>query len=85
MRNPATLNSDEFNEFTAAIAQFDRSSWGDYWVQLRDGTLVRPVYRQTEHETEVTSFFTEDYKFCWNLDGTSVTRSDYDMMEIVRK
>lgn len=55
----------------------------EYGVRLRNGTIVRPVFKAAEDETCEDAFFAENYKYCWNLDGTSVTRSDYDMMEIV--
>jgi hypothetical protein len=45
--------------------------------------IVKPIYKPAEDETSEDAFFTEDYEYCWNLDGTSVTRRDFDMMEIV--
>jgi hypothetical protein len=45
--------------------------------------MVYPVYKPAEDETCEDAFFTEDYGYCWNLDGTSVTSHDFDMMEIV--
>ena len=82
MINPATLPSDQLNSFTHLIVEYDVLGWAGRWVKLRDGTLVRPVYKEAEDETCSDAFFTKDYKYCWNLDGTSVTRGDYDMMEI---
>ena len=76
-KNPAAQPQDELNDFTHMIAK--NSGDGNYWVRLRDGALVRPVFNSEEE-----AFFTTDYKMCWNLDGTSMKRSDYDMMEIVK-
>lgn len=83
MINPATRPSNELNEFTQCVKQMKFES-SDYWVRLRNGTLVRPVFKEAEDEYCEDAFFGEGYKYCWNLDGTSVTRRDYDMMEIVR-
>jgi hypothetical protein len=83
--NPATADSDELNDFTNNVRTIARNFWSpNYWVKLRNGTLVRPIYTPAEDDTCVASFFADGYKYCWNLDGTSVTRPDYDMMEIVR-
>jgi len=89
MINPATQPSDRLNEFTCKVKSLGDSypyGWAksSYWVRLRNGTLVQPEFKAAEDETCVDSFFAEGYRYCWNLDGTSVTRSDYDMMEIVR-
>lgn len=87
MTNPATRPSNELNDFTRWFSMMSEG-WpnctGDYWVRLRNGTLVRPVFKAAEDEYCEDAFYAEGYRYCWNLDGTSVTRSDYDMMEIVR-
>lgn len=86
MINPATRPSNELNDFTRWFSMMTEG-WpnrpGEFWVRLRNGTLVRPVFKAAEDEYCEDAFYAEDYKYCWNLDGTSVTRSDYDMMEIV--
>ena len=80
MLNPAThIQRDEFNEFTRVVWQLK----GSKMVRLRNGTFVQPIFKPAEDETCNDAFFTEDYKYCWNLDGTSVTNSEYDMMEIL--
>ena len=84
MINTATLPRDQLNSFTHLIANGRVIKTGR-WVKLRNGTLVRPVFKAAEDETCEDAFFAENYKYCWNLDGTSVTRRDYDMMEIVQK
>ena len=85
--NPATRPQDQLNEFTRIVKDFFRSTndyaRNHYVVKLRNGTEVQPEYKSAEDETCEDAFFAEGYKYCWNLDGTSVTRSDYDMMEIV--
>ena len=83
--NPATAPQDELNQFTCTVKQFFRSnndySQKHYSVRLRNGTMVKPEYKEAEDEYCEDVFFTEDYR--WNLDGTSVTSREYDMMEIV--
>lgn len=82
MINPATQPSNELNDFTSKVRQFTLFSNG-YCVRLRNGTLVRPAFQSAEDETCEDFFFAEGYKYCWNLDGTSVTSRDYDMMDFV--
>lgn len=84
MKNPATHTSrGELNEFT----QYIHDTWVDFsqktFIKLRDGTIVQPIFVPAEDETCEDAFFTEDYRYCWNLDGTSVTSRDYDMMELI--
>lgn len=88
--NPATQPQDQLNKFTENVKWLGSNAvdgelmWhATEWVRLRNGTLVRPVFKAAENDTCEDAFITEDYSYCWNLDGTSVTRSDYDMMEIV--
>lgn len=84
MINPATQSRDQLNPFTHMIVEYDVLSWADHWVRLRNGALVRPVYKEAEDEYCEDAFFAEGHVlYCWNLDGTSVTSRDYDMMEIV--
>ena len=91
MKNPATKSSNELNVFTDLVDTYGKQNWGDrrgLYVRLRNGTLVRPVIFPGEDHWEddfdgPRGFKTEDWHYCWNLDGTSVTRPDYDMMEIV--
>lgn len=89
MKNPATHTSkNELNAFTQLI--HDR--WIDHseltFVKLRDGTVVQPIIFLGEDTWEddynkPRGFNTSDWSYCWNLDGTSVTRFDYDMMELM--
>lgn len=89
MYNPATRSCNEFNDFTRFFA-YMKPGWpgrtAEYWIKLRNGELVRPVVFMGEDHWEddfnkPRGFMTEKYR--WNLDGTSITRSDYDMMELV--
>lgn len=89
MINPATQPQDQLNDFTQKVRALGHSRFGGweksgYCVRLRNGTLVRPEFKVAEDDTCEDAFFAEGYKYCWNLDGTSVTSRDYDMMEIVR-
>lgn len=84
MKNPATDPKYELNDFTNNIRVIARNLWeGNYWVQLRNGELVRPVFIPAKYDGGADCFATEQYR--WKLDGTSMTRSRHDMMEIVKK
>ena len=90
--NPATRPQNELNEFTENVKRLFSASneYGRYGrqylvVRLRNGSLVQPEYRAAEHETEEDAFYAEGYRYCWNLDGSSVTSSNYDMMGIEYK
>ncbi len=80
--NPATRPSNELNDFTDTVRIFS-NGWGNYWVKLRDMSYVRPYLKEAEDETCEDAFFAEGYRYCWNLDGTSVVSGHYDMMELV--
>jgi hypothetical protein len=87
--NPATRPRDELNEFTFKVNElfrpeneYGRSTWH---VRLRDGTLVQPEFKEAEDTFCEDLFFAKGFRYGWNLDGTSVARFEYDMMEIVRK
>jgi hypothetical protein len=88
MKNPATAPQDKLNDFTRMFSDFDKT-WSqrtsNFWVVLRDGTRIRPYYNKAEHHTETDCFYGEldgRLMFCWNLDGTSVTSRDYDMVRL---
>ena len=84
MKNPATHTyQNELNAFTQVIHDRWIQSSNKTFVRLRNKTIVEPIFKPAEDENCEDAFFTEDYSYCWNLDGTSVTRSDYDMMEII--
>lgn len=85
--NPATQPSNELNNFTMKVRQFSLFSnpdWSGYRVKLRNGMLVQPEFKEAEDENCEDAFFAEGYRYCWNLDGTSVTNPEYDMMEFTR-
>jgi hypothetical protein len=79
MKNPATQSVDQLNGFTQYIK--DNPSC---MVKLRDGVFVQPMFMAAEDEYCTDSFATVDWTMCWNMDGSSVTRGDYDMMEIAK-
>lgn len=86
MMNPATKPRDELNEFTTQVKLCSTSigGWDEgAYVLLRNGALVRPDFKVAEDDTCTDAFFAEGYRYCWNLDGTSVTSRDYDMMELI--
>lgn len=77
MINPATRPRNEVNDFTVRIVLGD----GKVCVRLRNGEIVRPEFFPAADPTCEDCFMTDDK--CWDPDGHSVTRSDYDMMEIL--
>lgn len=89
MINPATQPQDQLNPFTQMVKSLgtlwdDPELYGNRdWVRLHNGALVRPKFMPAEDEYCIDCFGTDEYR--WNLDGTSVTRIDYDMMEIVNE
>lgn len=87
MKNPATRPQNELNEFTNLFAMMDESWQGrSAWVRLRNGQLVRPFILKAENEHCEDAFIVrEPFRMTWNLDGTSITRPDYDMMELIVK
>lgn len=89
MENPATKSRGELDDFTdtvRALAHGWSGGWKktSYYVRLRNGTLVRPAFVPTEDETCEDTFIAGEGLYRWNLNGTSVTSRDYDMMEIIR-
>jgi hypothetical protein len=78
MFNPATVDYNGLNVFTRIL----KNGKGEIHVKLRNGTLICPVYKEAEDDTCEDAFFANGYRYCWNLNGKSVTSSDYDMMEL---
>jgi hypothetical protein len=77
MKNPATQSRNDLNEFTIFVKENPNGM-----VRMRNGLIVQPLFVPAEDDTCTDSFFTENYSHAWNVDGTSVTNSDLDMMEI---
>ena len=86
MFNPATRPPNKLNDFTRFFTTAKEGWPGrteEFWIKLRNGDLVRPVLIPAEDATCEDCFGTGKYR--WNLDGTSVTNREYDMMELVIK
>jgi hypothetical protein len=89
IENPAVRPSNRFNEMTQFFKNATKDDYlisgNEYWIILRDGKKVRPWFHADEGEYCEDCFMARigEQLFCWNLDGTSVTRPDYDMMRIV--
>lgn len=87
MLNPAVAPQNELNAFTQEVkTRADNVSWGKMWVELRNGDLIRPKFSPAQNDTCEDSFVYYDElggMWLWNLDGTSVTNSKYDMCELV--
>lgn len=83
MRNPATfISHNDFNSFTELL--YLRIYGGQQvLVKLRDGRIT-PVMWHNGTKDEPDSYFfynSESVYFIWNKDGTSITRSEFDIME----
>jgi hypothetical protein len=83
MFNPATQSMHKLNVFTQYLVDNPGTK-----VKLRNGNIVMPVlYLGQENWADdydkPRGFMGNDWLWDWNLDGSSVTRPDYDMMEIV--
>ena len=78
MKNPAVQDLSQINVFTQHVAQNPGCE-----VLLRNGRIVQPLYKEAEDEFCEDCFHTDDWGFCWNVNGKSVTNSDLDMMELV--
>lgn len=81
MINPATRPYDELNDFTQNIKDNPGTK-----VLLRDGRIVEPIFEPAEDEYCLDVFAATQGQWSgrWELNGKSVTRPDYDMMEIVK-
>lgn len=72
---------DQLNDFTTIVRYRCLNERFGYKcrVKLRDGRWVDIKYKK---ESGDHIFHTEKWDFCWNADGSSVTRDDFDMVEI---
>ena len=77
MKNPATHTHNDLNEFTIFVKENPKCM-----VKMRNGLIVQPLFVPAADDTCTDSFFTENYSHGWRINGTSVTNSDLDMMEI---
>lgn len=83
MKNPATADRNELNTFTSVVKMFNEFGWGTHGIRLRNGDVVKPVYREADDDLCESSFVTTSPMMYWNLDGTSVSNRNFDMMELV--
>lgn len=65
---------NKFNSFTTYLK--DNSS-PFCIVRLRNNSRAKVMYNKFENV-----FHTADWKFVWNPDGSSVTKDDFDIVEI---
>jgi len=77
LKNPATKPSSEMNDFTNYVIKNKGC-----FVRVRCGFWVRPEFEAAEDDTCSDGFVTDCGNYRWNMDGTSVTGRDYDMMEV---
>jgi hypothetical protein len=78
MRNDAMfVRQDEMNEFTKQLAAAAKDN--PVKVKLRNDTWVEVVYGEEEGDG---SFHSPDWSRCWNLDGSSFTSTDFDIVEM---
>jgi hypothetical protein len=67
-------NQNNFNEFTRALNDCCTFN-GEQLVMLRNKTYVTVKFH-----IESNSFHTENWSYCWNADGSSLTCDDYDIV-----
>lgn len=84
MLNKALLaNRDELNEFTHELAvQCQRK--GSVTVTARNGTQFEVCFGPAgEDGNDNPLFYTSDWHYCWEADGSSVTNRDLDIIEFL--
>lgn len=91
MINPASQPSDQLNQFTRLVLMMINEKWfNQYWVKLRNGDYVRPVLYEVPKDMiglEKEHFYVFNSSksgYRWNLDGTGIQNSSFDMVELVR-
>lgn len=85
LENPLLkYQKDILNDFTLQIKN-ECMSKGSCLCELRNGDIVRVIYKERLHDEEdVLDFFvTQDYSFLWKLNGESVTNAVYDIASII--
>lgn len=82
MLNHALLaKREDLNTFTLYLAEACRVS-GSRQVTLRNQTKMDVQYmRPGEDGNEHPLFYTPDWEYCWNADGSSVVNKDFDIVE----
>lgn len=71
---------NELNPFTIQVKSKIEKD-GCCLVKLRNGTFVEVYYKQHDENDAGGSFHTKGWSACWNFNGSSVTRPDFDMIE----
>lgn len=69
---------NELNDFTAQLAV--RCAHRTTPVKLRNGKIIEIVYQEAK-QGDQSVFHTESWTYIWNLDGSSVTTSEFDIVE----
>lgn len=79
MLNHALLTSqDELNAFTTKLKdRIERQS--PVLCELRSGIYIK-ITLSRDDEGNIVSFHSEDWAYCWNLDGSSYTSSQLDII-----
>lgn len=82
MLNKALLASrDELNEFTHALSiRCQRNT--DVLVVVRNGELFNIRFCDVgQNGNDCPIFYTSDWHYCWNADGSSTKNRDLDIIE----
>lgn len=81
MKNHALLKSKyDLNRFTKELKK-QIYIQDKIMVRLRNDNYVF-VFHKTNAEDE-DIFFSKNWEYCWNADGSSITSKDYDIIEFV--
>jgi len=70
---------DKFNEFTISLRRMAEVNGGQL-CKLRNQTLMKVFFKPSNGELEDPVFHTEDWDFCWFLDGSSCKNNDLDIV-----
>jgi hypothetical protein len=57
---------------------------GSAFVETDCGAIYEVVYSAAEDDTCEDSIHTKDWSHCWNIDGTSVTNPELDIIAVIR-
>ena len=75
-------DNEKLNPFTEEVKRLCIDN-GKCLVRLRDETIKEIKFLPACNESDSTeSFITDGWDYVWNLDGSSITSEDFDMIEL---
>jgi hypothetical protein len=70
-----------FNKFTRKIKELCAKDYLTI-VRMRNGNWIEVIYQSDMGEDDNNVFRTKNYSHIWELNGKSITSSDFDLIEI---